>query len=175
MFAFYLGMLENDDDKMYLTHLYLTHERTMYATALGILRVPAAAEDAVHDSFIKVIRNFSLCRQIPDNKIGAWLVMIVKNTSIDMLRKSSKTVELDSLDYFPDEIDDIAAWSGYADLKELLRQLPLIYRTTLGLKYLEGRSDREIAELLGISESTVRSRIFQARNLLKKGLSHFNE
>lgn len=167
MLTFLLTALETDDDRAYLTRIYLAHERTMYAAALRILSSPAAAEDAVQDSFIKVIRHWSRCREIPENKIGAWLVMIVRNTAIDLLRRSKKTAELDAPDTLPDEADDIAAWDASADLAALLGRLPLIYRTTLSLKFLEGWTDQEIAQLLGITERTVRSRIFQARKRLK--------
>ncbi|MBR2927918.1 MAG: RNA polymerase sigma factor [Oscillospiraceae bacterium] len=173
MLALYLGLLENNDDKIYLTQLYVSYERVMYAAAFGILGSSAAAEDAVHDSFIKVIHHMSLCRQIADNKIGAWLVMIVKNTSFDMLRKTKRIVDFDSVNDLPVADDDIATWVESVDIKELLRQLPTIYYTTLSLKFLEGWTDKEIAEVLGISESTVRSRIYQARKMLKKRMEGY--
>lgn len=168
MLALYLERLEETDDKAFLTQLYVTYERVMYAAALSLLGSPASAEDAVHDSFLKVIRHLPRCRDIPEERRGAWLVMIVKNTAIDMLRREKRTVPLESRGEPADTADGIGEWTAAADIQALLRQLPMAQRVTLSLKYLEGWTDREVAGMLGISERTVRSRVFQARKLLKQ-------
>lgn len=57
MLSFYLSMVETDEERDLVTRLYYTYERMMYKIALGILKNPHDAEDAVSEAFIRLIKN----------------------------------------------------------------------------------------------------------------------
>ncbi|HBL63793.1 MAG TPA: RNA polymerase [Oscillibacter sp.] len=138
----------------------------MERTALAILQDPRDAEEAVQEAFIRVIENFSKIYEIPCKNLGAWLVTIVRNEAITMLRRRRDHLPLDE------------DWAGferqardapdYASLVALFARLPETYRAALEMKLLLGYSGAEIARRLGLTESAVNTRISRGRALLRK-------
>ena len=170
MLVFYLSLLETESDRVLFARIYTLHERKMYAAAKSILRSPEKAEDALHDSFLKVIKHFETCRTIPEDELAKWLITIVKHTAFDIQKKDNRSVNFDDLSA-PDlfVVDDTAEDSvSFQELVEKIRALPDQYREILELKFVLEWSDKEIAETLGINSNTVRSRIMRGRELLRK-------
>lgn len=138
----------------------------MERTALAILQDPRDAEEAVQEAFIRVIENFSKIYEIPCKNLGAWLVTIVRNEAITMLRRRRDHLPLDE------------DWAGferqardapdYASLVALFARLPETYRAAPEMKLLLGYSGAEIARRLGLTESAVNTRISRGRALLRK-------
>lgn len=113
-----------------------------------------------------MIENFSKIYEIPCKNLGAWLVTIVRNEAITMLRRRRDHLPLDE------------DWAGferqardapdYASLVALFARLPETYRAALEMKLLLGYSGAEIARRLGLTESAVNTRISRGRALLRK-------
>ena len=57
MLQFYLSMAETTDERNLISDLYTKHEQKMYATAFGVLHNAHSSEDAVHEAFLKIIKN----------------------------------------------------------------------------------------------------------------------
>ena len=93
-----------------------------------------------------------------------WLISIVKNEALMLLRKRDRTVTLEE-ERFPGGAEDV---SDYAALVELFRSLPDTYRRVLEMKVLLGYTDKEIAGHLGISETAVSTRASRGRQLLRE-------
>ena len=93
-----------------------------------------------------------------------WIVSIVKNESLTILRKKKRTLSTEDWDDFPAPPGDSF---GYRELVRLFSALPETYRATLELYFLAGYSCREIAQSFGISESTVTTRVSRGRKLLR--------
>lgn len=170
MLIFYLSLLETDLDRLFFTQIYALHERKMYAAANSVLHSPEKAEDALHDSFLKVIKHFDTCRTIPEDEMATWLITIVKRTALDIWKRESRSVNFDDLSA-PDlfvAVDHVEDSISYQELVEKIRALPDNYREILELKFVLEWSDKEIAETLGINSNTVRSRIMRGRELLRK-------
>ena len=151
MLSFYLSALESAADKEDFRALYRRYHGVMERTALAILQDPRDAEEAVQEAFIRVIENFSKIYEIPCKNLGAWLVTIVRNEAITMLRRRRDHLPLDE------------DWAGferqardapdYASLVALFARLPETYRAALEMKLLLGYSGAEIARRLGLTES----------------------
>jgi len=173
MLSFYLSALESAADKEDFRALYRRYHGVMERTALAILQDPRDAEEAVQEAFIRVqeafirvIENFSKIYEIPCKNLGAWLVTIVRNEAITMLRRRRDHLPLDE------------DWAGferqardapdYASLVALFARLPETYRAALEMKLLLGYSGAEIARRLGLTESAVNTRISRGRALLRK-------
>lgn len=130
------------------------------------VRDPDAAEDIVHDVFVKAYRH----RDDLENRVNlrAWLYRITRNTIVDYYRSQRRTEEL------PDNLtlDDPAA-DGDAErqlarcLRPLMDELPPHYRDTLTLADLDGLSQREVAAREGLSVSGVKSRVKRGRRMLR--------
>lgn len=104
MLLLYIEQFDDERDKRLFAAMYERYERKLYAVALSILQVPAQAEDAVHDAFLKVIKHFDRAKEIPRQKIEGWLVIIVKNTALDMLRKARNSTSIEELWDVPSDV-----------------------------------------------------------------------
>ena len=91
----YLAMLESDGDRQEFLKLYNLYSTPMLLVAKKIFSQDySSAEDAVQNAWIKVIENFSKILAVPCKKRGAYLVIIVKNEALSMLRKRQKELPL---------------------------------------------------------------------------------
>lgn len=157
--------LENPEERKRLVSIYEQYHAAMERTAMRILRSNADAEDAVQNAFVRVICNFQKIDEIPCEKLRPWLITIVKNEALMLLRKRKPTVSLDELACPEPRTEDK---SGCRELIELIRTMPETYRAVLELKLISGYKDAEIAKMLGISETAVSSRFSRGRKMLRE-------
>ena len=165
MLAFFLAALESEDDKRKFVAVYEQYHEKMEKIALHILGSQHDAEDAVQNAFLQIIRHFEKIYEIPCEELPFWIISIVKNEALMILRKKRNVVPLEDWDSFEQSADST---TGYTELVELFRQLPETYRAVLEMKLLIGYTDREIAKKLGLSETAVSSRASRGRALLRK-------
>ena len=170
MLMIHLSIL-NTEDKHIFIKLHEEYSQVMYRIAYGILRDSALAEDAVQESFIRVIKNFDKIIKGKCPQTKKYFVNIVRSISIDVYRKRKKQQTL-SFDEFEETIaDDFKNIENLLDGMEIevyLFQLPKSYYTILSLKYDNGYSYKEIAEILDIKEENVKKRLQRARNKLRE-------
>ena len=164
MLSFYLAALESGGDREMFAEIYQRHHIKMERAAIKILRDQSAAEDAVQNAFMQVIRHFEKIYEIPCEELPFWLISIVKNEALMLLRKRDRTATLEE-ERFPERAEDV---SDYTALVELFRSLPDTYRRVLEMKVLLGYTDKEIAGHLGISETAVSTRASRGRQLLRE-------
>ena len=132
--------------------------------------------DVVTDGFIKAFRNIQsliISRDADTEKIVmGWLKKIMIHGAIDALRKKNMLPEIGRLDEaiwnLADPSEDAARLLLYADLMQLIRELPPNYRVVFNMHVLDGCAHAEIAEVLNISISTSRSSLSRARSLLQE-------
>lgn len=165
MLAFFLAMLESDEERQRFVLIYEQYHERMEHVALRILEKQHDAEDAVQNAFLQVIHHFEKTSTISCEELPFWLISIVKNEALMILRKNRNIVPLEDWDGFEKSVSDT---SEYMALVELFRQLPETYRAVLEMKILIGYTDKEIASRLGISETAVSSRASRGRSLLRK-------
>ncbi len=175
MLALYLSTLETDSDKETFTALYEHYETAMYNIAFGILHDRYLAEDAVHDSFLKLTKYISNIRDITCHKTRALIVIIVKNTAIDLYRKRTLQNEIPDNPLLEEMVateelplDKIIADERFDALKHKLQSLNSEYLDIITLRYLHGYSGEEIAHILGITPGTARQRLSRARRAVMK-------
>ena len=172
---FYLSMIESQEDKDKFEYIYTNYRYTMLYEARQVLKDEHMAEDAVHESFIKIIKIISKISIENCNKLKRFLVLIVRHKSIDMIRKNDK-VEIIPIENIQDinesirddVLDKVMSIEGVKRLIEIITALDDIYRIPLELKVLYGYSHKEISEILDLSENLIRARVFRARQQVKK-------
>lgn len=165
MLAFFLAALESDEDRELFVFIYEHYRARMEQTAIRILGLQSDAEDAIQNSFMQVIRHFEKVYLIPREELIFWLISIVKNESLMILRKRKKEIQFENWDLVTEAAEDV---TSYHELVDLFRNLPETYRSVLEMKILLGYTDREIAEHLNISETAVSTRASRGRELLRK-------
>ena len=165
----YLSMLDTEDERNLFEELYRKYSQDMYAIAFDILKNQADAEDAVHQSFLKIANNFTKISSIPRNKIKAYIVIISRNTAINMYHKNKKHAENNKQLLEETVVDDSIFDNEDADeLKMAIKKLPQNYKDVLYLYCLLGFSAKQTASMLGISVNNVRQRVMRAKQQLKK-------
>lgn len=163
----FLSMLESEGDRQEFLELYKLHSNSMLLVAKKIFSQDhSSAEDAVQNAWMKVVENFSKIQAIPRKKRGAYLVIIVKNEAISMLRKWQKELPLDEAIIG----EEVGIESSNQPILEIIRKMPQVYRAILEMRFIEECSTREIANHLHLKESTVNTRIHRGRSLLIKKL-----
>ena len=167
MLVMFLSMLETEDDQRRFTKLFETHEKKVYAVALHILGDRDRAEDAVQQTWLKLVQNWERVSALLWEETEGYVVTVVKNAALDILRGERR------LAAFPEDWDPPAP-EGHQDeydyLVSLIRALPESYRRILELKCVEEESNREIARRMGLKESAVSMRVLRGRRLLQEQL-----
>jgi RNA polymerase sigma-70 factor (ECF subfamily) len=156
-----------------LTALVRDYSGLLYRVALSVLRNPAEAEEVVQDAFLRVLqRRHSLATVID---IRPWLVRIAWNLALDRVRRTRPS-QLDDLFAAGLVSADLPADQALAEagqIKQVLRameRLPKKERQALLLSAMDELSAAEIGDILGRSESSVRSLLFRARAHLRQRL-----
>ncbi len=151
---------------------------TLYRVAYSVLRNSADAEDAVQETYLRVLRHQTSLGEIRDARV--WLVRIVWNVVLDRKRRAKTRPETDDVSDLARILpagglsaeERVASAQHHAHVLRAVEQLPEKEQRVLILSAFEELSSVEIAQILGTTESTVRSRLFRARNLLSTMLSH---
>ena len=147
--------------------LYKLYSRSMYNIGYRIVNNEDEAEDVLQEAFISAFR--SLDRYRGDSTFGSWLKRIVVNKAINVLKRR-KTEQLPEEEHFDiqDEVSTEQEFRFSIDqVIKAIKTLPDGYRSVLSLYLLEGYDHSEIAEILGISESTSKSQFNRSKKKLR--------
>lgn len=140
------------------------------------------AEDIVQNVWIRIYERKEVLRTVQN--IENWLFYVVKNHCMDFLRKNKKrknisgiSIDLyqkyiDSLVNGDDVLEMILKWQSNETLHKKIADLGEIYYLPILLHYFRNLSLKEISNILGISVSTVKGRLYIGRQLLKKSLTN---
>jgi RNA polymerase sigma-70 factor (ECF subfamily) len=187
--AIYAGWMEiptsavNDETRLRaeddaLAALVDQYAGALYRVAYSVLRNPSDAEDAVQEAFLRVLRHRHSLGEVRDHRV--WLIRIVWNIVLDRKRRAKTRPETDDVDELARVLPSTglsaeqlaAAAQHHAHVLSCVDRLPTKERQVLVLSAFEELTSVEIATVLGITESSVRSRLFRARNLMAGLLDH---
>jgi RNA polymerase sigma-70 factor (ECF subfamily) len=146
--------------------LYRRYRPLAFAAAYALLQDPHAAEDAVHDAFLKVWRA-AASFQPARGSLRAWLLTIVRNAAIDQLRtrrvvtRSDLTLDREDAQAGsdPDVASTVEATTDANRLHAALRTLPPAQRHAVELAFFAGLTHGEIALQTGLPLGTVKGRV----------------
>lgn len=132
----------------------------------------SAAQDIAQESFLRLHR-FGLYR-LPPDEARFWLFRVARNLALNEMQKNQTRIRLSAKaadafrDRAPDPEGDFMQAESNRVVRDLLQHLPERQRTALLLREQEEMSYKEIARVLSISESNVKTDIFRARRLLRE-------
>jgi RNA polymerase sigma-70 factor (ECF subfamily) len=164
--------------------LVLPHLDALHYAAMRLVREESTAEDLVQETSLRAYR--ALHQLTQEESCRAWLMKIMTNIWLNLRQKRGReglVVGIDELDLSP---EDVAPWSQLRipeeperaasrkqfceDLDQALHQLPEAFRIVVMLADVEGLSYKEVAETLQCPIGTVMSRLYRARQFLRKAL-----
>ncbi|WP_163528174.1 RNA polymerase sigma factor [Halobacillus ihumii] len=163
--------MEEDFDGIYL-HYY----NRVYYAAYRVTKEQRSAEDVLQETFIKAYRNLN---QLKDGeKIGAWLSTTATRTAIDLLRKERKYV-VTEIEEVTRPADEAASFNSTVEEEcekrameeevwEKANTLSPKLKEIFKMKYFSYYRETDIADQLQLSLSAVKSRLYRARNYMKK-------
>jgi RNA polymerase sigma-70 factor (ECF subfamily) len=153
--------------------LYGRYVGAMFHTVLRLTANRSDAEDLTQEVFVKVFEKLDSFRG--ESTLGAWIKRITVNTALNFLRTANRmqTVALESQALPPDEPEvDEAAWAhDLRRIHEAIGELPDGCRLVFNLHLLEGYRHQDVAQMLGITESTSKTQYMRARRLLREYLT----
>lgn len=174
MMSFYMSMIDTEENKTKLELIYEKYHKLMFYIAYKILKDNPLSEDAVHDSFVKIIENLHNIEEVTCHRTKYYIVTIVRNTSINLYnyRKNKAYIPIEEIEYelfidtefekiFNSDLDNLG------DLGRAVIKLPVMYRDIITMKFVYNFTYQEIAFSLGITEVTARKRKERAKHKIK--------
>jgi len=149
--------------------LFARHHVRVYRFVLRLVRNEAVAEDLVSDVFLDVWRQAGQFEG--RSAASTWILSIARFKALSALRRKGEQ-ELDeaTAETIVDEADDPQATMEKKDKSEILRKtiasLSAEHREIVDLVYYHEKSVEEVAQIVGIPEATVKTRMFYARKRL---------
>jgi RNA polymerase sigma-70 factor (ECF subfamily) len=148
--------------------LYEAYSKAMYNICLRMTGHSSDAEDVLQEAFVQIFKNLQKLES--DSSLTAWIKRIVVNHCLSYLRKKKVYWEEvgDTEAAVETDVDEEEHALTVSMVKEAIRELPDGYRTVLNLYIFEEYSHREIAALLGITESTVKTQFMRAKEKVRQ-------
>ncbi|MEA5427037.1 RNA polymerase sigma factor [Arcicella lustrica] len=147
--------------------IYRLYAKAMFNVAVRIVNHVGEAEDVLQDAFLDAFQKIHDFRQT--STFGAWLKQIVINRALNHLRnRKVQLIDIEEAGEVPDEAayDEEGIELNIQRVQNAIQQLPDGFRTVLCLYLLEGYDHEEIAEILGVAESTSRTQYIRAKKRL---------
>lgn len=179
----YLVQKARENDQEALTEIYKISSPAVYKTIWVLIKDEDTVYDILQDTYVKAFTRLDQL-QNPD-KLIPWLKMIANNLAKDWLKKSKPVFFTDI--YGGEELEDIPFEESIEDVRselnpemamdqqeakrlvmEILDHLPEDQRVVIGMFYYEEMSVKDIAQTLGVSENTVKSRLSYGRKKIKE-------
>ncbi|ATB34028.1 RNA polymerase sigma factor [Melittangium boletus] len=151
-------------------------QRPVYGLALRLLGNEAEASEVAQEAFLRAYQN--LHKYDESRPFDLWVMAITRNLCLDLLRRRTK-VRTQELEPIKDVLasDEASLEEGAIarqerqSLEEALATLSADDREVLALYYVQKRTTKEIAQLLGCAPGTIMARLFRAREKLRKKMS----
>lgn len=158
-------------DRTAFERLFRAYEHRLYRYVLGMVRSPQSAEEITGDVMLEVWKHASRFRE--QSKVSTWVFGIAHHKAVDALRRRApQHIELHELSDVADPKrgpEDVAVTRSDArEIGEALDELSPEHRAVLELTFTHGLSQAEIAQVVGCPVNTVKTRVFYAKQHVRK-------
>lgn len=157
---------KNRDSERAFMEIYHRYSGKIHAYCMRVLSNPDAAEDAFQETFIKFYKNIK--KEHSNQNIPGFLVTIARNTCLNSKRNVKETVPLSEESYALVYTPNYESTNMLNHLKNSLEMLPDEFREPFVMREYNGMEYGEIAKVLNITEGNVKTRVYRARQKLKK-------
>lgn len=162
---------QNQQIQTFLENLYDRYKIPLLGLIHKYIGYSGEYEDIFHEVFIRIIRNAEMLCRLPQPKVEAYIFLIARGVSIDHLRKTHTSAQVDVADDFVLNLlekRNSFKTSSFDPLKRvdlalMMENLPAEERVLLMGKYYLGLSTDELVEIVGGTPTGIRSKIHRAR------------
>jgi RNA polymerase sigma-70 factor (ECF subfamily) len=155
-------------------------QRPVFGLCLRLLRVEAEASEVAQETLLRAYQN--LHRYDDGKPFDLWVMAIARNLCLDLLRRRARMLT-DNVDEMhevlssgaPSQEDGVIAGEERRSLESALSTLSVDDREVLGLYYVQKRTTKEIAVVMGVAPGTIMARLFRAREKLRKRMTAESE
>lgn len=152
-----------------MQELYSLTVRYLYAICHRYIVNDEDTRDVLQETYIKVFKSIKDFSAKHDTSVLSWMTRIAVNESLMHLRRKQRTTFIEVVETIPEREEELEVSRFSPDeLHNAIRLLPTGYRIVLNLYVFEEKSHREIAQMLGIKESSSASQLNRAKNQLRK-------
>ena len=169
-----LGFMNGEPDAV--RAVYKEYGKLVYAVAYKVLADRSLAEEATQEAFVRAWRGAS--SYDPSRELGPWLATIARRTAIDVYRRAARRPHSSLVEDDPNLVELPPSVERAYDIWEVRRALAQLApedATLVRLQHLEGLTQSEVAQRMGIPLGTVKSRTFRAHRRLAGLLGHLRE
>ena len=137
----------------------------MYSLAFSIVKNNADAAEVISESILRAYKNIQTLKKADSFK--PWILRIIHNTAVEMMRKNSKIIPMEETPDIPDDSpeNDITI---RLSVREAVNSLKQPYRTVVVLFYYENLSVSKIAQITSTNMVTVKKQLSRARKMLRE-------
>ncbi len=171
MLAFYMSFIDDEDDREKFEFIYNAYRKRMVATAFSVLHNKEDAEDAVHETFIRIARNMKSIDDPSSDRTLSYVIKASKNNAINMLNKNKRENEYastDSLENIADKdfFERLDIKHRYGEVVNAIQSLSDTYRDVMYYHYVCDMKINDIADLLGKKNSAVKQQLIRGKKKL---------
>ncbi len=181
MLAFYLSLIDSENDRKRFEEIYFMYRKQMYSVAMAVLNNECDAEDAVHDVFCSIAeKNIHVLHTLKNNgDIRNYLLKATKNRAINLSKRRTvsnrykeEIIKSSSEKVVSDENfwDYLCSDITYKNLVNAIRSLDKKYSEVLYLHFILGLSVSETSKSLDRNVNTVKKQIMRGKALLFENL-----
>lgn len=167
-----------ETDREYVEHLWSEYRSLMYSAASRYTCDKNLQQDIIQGSIEVIIKNISTIRTLECCILARYLVLIVRSTSINYLKRAGIEYNLftddetGAISDIPDDTesieDQLLHWENRENINAILSRLSESDRMLLEGKYLLQQPDAELADILGVSTASIRMKLTRARRRAEK-------
>lgn len=157
-----------------ISELYDKYAKMIYFTAYGVCHSGEIASDVLQIVFLRVVQHEHMVMALPEQRLRGWLCKVARNAAIDAIKKNARELPCEKVEpqgFAPGQPEETCIRKYENEtLMKAVERLPHIYRAPIELCYFAELSGREAAKVLGIKESTLRSRLLRGKAMLQSML-----
>lgn len=165
-----LAILQSDEQRNILSDFYEEHKNQFYSIAYSKLHNSEESEDAVQEAFLRIVKYPDRFFLIEPHKRLPYAIIIIRNVVLQILEQKGKYKFEELTEEISDcqvSVEDISIGNVARDeLVEFIKSMSEAKKQAIILKVVYGMSNREISDVLGITESAVRRRISDAHGII---------
>jgi RNA polymerase sigma factor (sigma-70 family) len=159
-------------DKAAFKELVRVYSPSLMSVCLRYMGQRHLAEDMLQESYIRIFQN--IIQYEHQGSFKSWMYRITATTCLKELRKNLVVVDTD-ISMLEDQIEsETIELEDEHGIFKIIEDLPMPYRLVFNLYVIEGYSHQEIAEMMGVAESTSRTQLVRARMMIKSLLKKNN-
>ncbi len=158
------GVMNLTDKETFCEYIRLC-EKAMYSLAFSIVRNDSDAGEILSESIYRAYKNLDTLKN--ENSFKPWILRIVHNTAVEMIRKNSKILPMEETPDIPYDNPENEI-TARLTVQEAVNSLKQPYRTVVVLFYYENLSVSKIAQITSTNTVTVKKQLSRARKMLRE-------